>query len=167
MTRERVEDIVERLGNRIAEELEYELVDVQYRKEGSDWVLRCLIDCPEGVGINECQLFSEALGKVLDVEDPIPGHYLLEVSSPGVERPLKKDRDFTRFSGKKVEVKLHKQLNGKKIFQGELLGLSDGKEGSLLRIRTDGSDLEFARGDVARVHLISEIFGTEGGRKKK
>jgi ribosome maturation factor RimP len=167
LARQRVEEVVERLGSCLAEELGYELVDVEYRKEGPDWVLRCSIDSQTGVGVDDCQRFSEALGKTLDIEDPIPGHYLLEVSSPGIERPLKKDHDFIRFAGKKIEVSLLKLMNGRKVYQGELLGLNEPEAGKMLRMKIDDLVLEIPRSEIAKVHLIPDIFGTEGGKKRK
>jgi ribosome maturation factor RimP len=167
LARQRVEEVVERLGSYLAEELGYELVEVEYRKEGPDWVLRCSIDRQTGVGVDDCQRFSEALGKTLDVEDPIPGHYLLEVSSPGMERPLKKDHDFIRFAGQKVEVSLLKPINGRRVYKGKLLGLSEQEAGKAIRIDIDGLVTEIPRAEVAKVHLIPDIFGTEGGKKRK
>lgn len=165
--KERIEDAVERLGGPLAEELGYELVALEYRKEGPDWVLRCFIDSPTGIGINECQHFSEALGKLLDEKDPIPGSYLLEVSSPGIERPLKKDKDFTRFCGKKIELTLHQAMNGQKVYQGELLGLVSGETEPMIRLQLADQVVDFPRTKVAKAQLKAEFFGSEGGKKKK
>lgn len=163
MTKERIEDIVTRLGNSVAETLGYELVDVEYKKEGSDWILRCFIDCLNGVGINECQLFSEAIEKILDAEDPIPGSYLLEVSSPGLERPLKKEADFQRFTGQQVEMKLHRAINGQKKYQGELLGFNGTDK--LITIKTGNTNIEIPLQDIAKANLVADFFGIEGGKK--
>ncbi len=165
--KEKVEDVVQRLGEPVAGELGYELVDVEYRKEGPDWVLRCFIDSENGVGLNECQRFSEALGKILDEADPIPGSYLLEVSSPGIERPLKKEGDFIRFAGEKIQLKLHKLVNGSKSHQGELLGLVDGEMGKLIRLKVDNRIIEIPRTDIAKANIMADIFGAKGGKKKK
>lgn len=165
--KERIEDMVERLSVPLAENLGYELVAVEYRKEGPDWILRCFIDSPAGIGLDECQRFSEALGETLDKADPIPGSYLLEVSSPGLERPLRKDADFLRFSGSKIELTLHKALNGQKKYQGELLGLVTGDRGPMIRIRPKEEVVEIPRAEVAKAYIIAEIFGSEGGKKKK
>lgn len=165
--KERIEDIIEQLGGPLAEELGYELVAVEYRKEGPNWVLRCFIDSPTGIGLNECQCFSEALGKLLDKADPIPGSYLLEVSSPGLERQLRKDTDFARFVGSKIELTLHKALNGQKVYQGELLGLVMGEIGQMIRIKPKDEVIEIPRAEVAKAHIMAEFFGSEGGKKKK
>ena len=89
----------------------YELVDVEYQKEGQDWILRLFIDhlnpvADQAIGLDDCQQVSRLVTEILDEKDPIPGTYLLEVSSPGLERPLKKLDDFQRFAGRKAEIKL-------------------------------------------------------------
>ena len=105
----------------------FELVDVEYVKEGPNWYLRIYIDKPGGITIDDCKIVSEEVSDLLDKEDPIPQRYFLEVSSPGLERPLKKDSDFEKFKGELVEVRLFKAINGKKIYIGELIGLIDNK----------------------------------------
>ncbi|HYH02888.1 MAG TPA: ribosome maturation factor RimP [Bacillota bacterium] len=155
MKQERIEDIVIRLGTPVAEELKLELVDVEYRKEGSDWVLRCFIDTETGVGIDDCQRFSNAFEKVMDAADPIPGSYLLEVSSPGLERPLKKEKDYIRFTGSRVEVKLHKALNERKKYQGELLGFNEAEK--MVRLKTDNREIEIPLSEIAKANLIVEF----------
>ena len=98
-----------------------ELVDVEYVKE-RDWYLRIFIDKPGGIGLDDCQNFSEEFGKVLDKEAVIKGSYILEVSSPGLDRLLKKDRDFVRERGKKVDVTFYAPFNGEKQMTGVLAG---------------------------------------------
>ena len=98
-----------------------ELVDVEYVKE-RDWYLRIFIDKPGGIGLDDCQNFSEEFGKVLDKEAVIKGSYILEVSSPGLDRLLKKDRDFVRERGKKVDVTFYASFNGEKQMTGVLAG---------------------------------------------
>lgn len=166
--RERVEIVVERLGNQVAANLGYELVEVEYRKEGPDWVLRCTIDNEHGIGIEDCQRFSEALDMVLDDEDPIPGKYLLEVSSPGIERPLKKEQDFIRFAGNKVELRLIKAFNNQKTYRGELIGMVGEESERKVALKIDDSNiLEIPRNEIAKANIISDIFGGEGGKKRK
>lgn len=168
MVKERIETVVERLGNQVAANLGYELVEVEYRKEGPDWVLRCFIDNETGIGIEDCQRFSEALDKVLDEQDPIPGKYLLEVSSPGLERPLKKDRDFLRFAGNRVELKLVKAFNNQKTYRGELIRMVGDDSERKVALKIDESNImEFPRNEIAKANLIFEIFGEEGGKKRK
>ncbi|HEY8462515.1 MAG TPA: ribosome maturation factor RimP [Bacillota bacterium] len=166
MKKERIEDIVIRLGTPVAQALNLELVDVEYKKEGANWVLRCFIDCETGVGIEECQRYSEALEKVLDTEDPIPGSYLLEVSSPGLERPLKKEQDYIRFAGNQVEIKLHKALNNQKKYRGELLGLDELK--TTVRLNTGNQVMAIPLPEIAKANLIADFSsGTERGKKGK
>ncbi len=168
MGKERVEIVVERLGNQVAANLGYELVEVEYRKEGPDWVLRCTIDNEHGIGLEDCQRFSEALDMVLDEADPIPGKYLLEVSSPGVERPLKKEQDFIRFAGKKVELRLVRALNNQKAYRGELIGMvGEGSERKVALKIDDLNILQIPRDEIAKANIILDIFGGEGGKKRK
>ena len=125
MSKNRVEKIAEQLAIPIIEKENFELVDVEYTKEGSDWYLRLYIDKPGGITLDDCQKVSEQLSNLLDRKDPIKGNYFLEVSSPGLDRPLKKESDFIRFKGRAVEVKLYEALDGKKVIEGELIGLEN------------------------------------------
>ncbi|MFD1777931.1 MULTISPECIES: ribosome maturation factor RimP [Fredinandcohnia] len=122
----KVTQIVEELVIPIVTDLQMELVDVEYVKEGKDWFLRVFIDSEKGVDIEDCGLVSEKLSEKLDEVDPIPYNYFLEVSSPGAERPLKKDSDFEKAIGKQVYVKTYEPIDGEKIFEGVLTSF-DGK----------------------------------------
>ena len=102
MAKNRVEKITERLVMPIIQNENFELVDLEYKKEGSNWYLRIYIDKPGGITLDDCQKVSEQLGEELDREDPISENYFLEVSSPGLDRPLMKDSDFIRFAGEFV-----------------------------------------------------------------
>ena len=104
----------------IVEKQGIEIYDVEYVKEGADWYLRAYIDKPGGVDINDCEHVSRALSDALDREDFIEEAYILEVSSPGLLRPLKKDKDFVRNKGKKVEIRCFKMVEGTKEFVGTL-----------------------------------------------
>ena len=115
---ERVYDIVQEL---LAGQDEIELVDVEYVRE-HDWYLRVFIDKAGGIEIDDCQALSERLAKVLDDENVIADSYILEVSSPGLDRQLKKPRDFVREQGKKGDVTLYAHEDGKKEFTGVLKG---------------------------------------------
>lgn len=123
MGQNKVEKITEELISPIIEKEAYELVDIEFKKEGPHRFLRVYIDKPGGITLDDCQKVSEELSEKLDALDPIPENYYLEVSSPGIDRPLKKDSDFEKLKGELVEVKLYEPLNGQKIFEGELLGL--------------------------------------------
>lgn len=117
----------EELYRRIAELLDvmdseerYELVDLEYKKEGKHWFLRIFVDKPGGILIDDCEKISRYLGTRLDEMDAIPNSYLLEVSSPGIERPLRKPEDFMRFRGSQVLVKTLEKIGGSRKFQGIL-----------------------------------------------
>lgn len=153
MAKRRVEDIIMEIAQPIVDALSFELVDVEFLKEGANWYLRVYIDKADGVAIEDCQAVSEQLSDKLDEMDPIRHSYILEVSSPG-ERPLKKDRDYERFKGEAVEVKLYQPMNGKKIFEGELLGLN----GDVFEIKTnEGETISFNRKETALVRRIIRL----------
>ena len=117
----KVETQVENLMAEILAGTDYELVDVEYVKE-RDWYLRIFVDKAGGIDLDDCQNLSERLSPALDKADIIDGAYILEVSSPGLDRILKKDKDFVREAGKVVDVTLYAPLDGKKLFVGELEG---------------------------------------------
>jgi len=117
----KITEVVEELAAPIFQELDLELVDIEYVKEGKSWFLRVYIDKDNGVDIEDCGLVSERLSEKLDEVDPIPHNYFLEVSSPGAERPLKKEKDFLKTIGKNVFIKTYEPINGEKTFEGTLL----------------------------------------------
>ena len=118
--RETYESRTEQLLQPMMEEHQFELVDVEYVKEGGTWYLRAYIDKPDGITINDCEVISRALSDKLDEEDFIEDSYVLEVSSPGLGRPLKKEKDFQRSIGEAVEIKLYKPQDGTKEYTGIL-----------------------------------------------
>lgn len=133
------------LAEQIAASFQMEVVDIEYRREGRDMVLRIFLDKEGGVTLDDCTAVSREISQVLDVEDIISGHYTLEVSSPGLNRPLKKPADFERYVGKLVKVRTFELVadeagNKRKTFLGELAGLEGGmvvlklKEGQMARI---------------------------------
>lgn len=126
-----------------------ELADLEFVKEGANWYLRVYIDKEGGVTIDDCEAVSRALEAKLDEADPIEQAYILEVSSPGIDRPLKKDGDFVKYQGEMIDVKLYKAQDGRKQFQGRLLGLADG----VVSLEEDGKTLAFERKDIASVRL--------------
>lgn len=127
-----------------------ELVDVEYVKEGGEFFLRIYIDKEGGVSLNECELVTRTLNPILDEKDPIKDNYYLEVSSPGLDRPLKKDKDFVRYQGRDVEIKLYKPMNGSKLHEGELVGLTEDKN---IKVIIDNKEVEFDKKDVALIRL--------------
>jgi ribosome maturation factor RimP len=143
------------------EALGFELVELERTGSKNRPVLRVRVDRPDsrpgdGVGLDDCARISRALEEYLDALDAMPSNYVLEVSSPGVERPLVKRRDFDRFAGHEVVVKGYAPLAGRgKRLQGELLGVEQGPGGEGVRLRLeDGEEVVVARSDVARAHLV-------------
>ena len=120
-------DRIRRLIQEVVESQGYELVDLEFKGAGNNSLLRIFIDTPAGISHRDCELVSEQAGTVLDVEDLIPFAYTLEVSSPGLERKLVKESDYTRFDGKLARIQTRIPLNQQKVFRGRLQGLHDGK----------------------------------------
>lgn len=142
---------VAKLAEPLALALGYEIVEVTYQREPPGWVLRLLLDRPGGVTLSDCERFSQVLGPVLDREDPIPHAYTLEVSSPGVERPLHKEADYQRFAGQPAEIRLFAPINGRRRWQGVLAGL-DNEKNLLLSVGTETVRLPLA--SISRAHLL-------------
>ncbi len=149
------------LGAR-TEALGFELVELERAGNRQRPVFRVRVDRPDskpgegGVGVDDCARISRALEEYLDAAETVPGNYVLEVSSPGVERPLVRRRDFERFAGQEVALKGYGPLgeHGRRV-EGELLGIEDGPEGERIRLRLEtGEEFEVARSDVARAHLV-------------
>jgi ribosome maturation factor RimP len=145
-------DRIRQLATEVIESQGYELVEFELKGGGKNLVLRVFIDKPAGISHEDCGLVSEQLGTVLDVEDLIPFSYTLEVSSPGLDRKLVKESDYTRFQGKLVKIQTRIPLQHQKTFRGRLRGLQEGKvlleppKGELLEIPLDviqESRLEF------------------------
>lgn len=140
---------MEELAVPIIKENKCELVDIEYVKEGPNWYLRLYIDKQGGVTVEDCQRVSETLSDVLDEVDPIEHSYILEVSSPGVERPLKSQRDYDYFRGREVEIKLYSPVDGKKEFTGVLEGLKNG----VVTVSTPEGKLQFQKDKIASTRL--------------
>jgi ribosome maturation factor RimP len=144
------------------EALGFELVELERAGNRQRPVFRLRVDRPDSVpgessvGVDDCARISRALEEYLDAQETVPGNYVLEVSSPGVERPLVRRRDFERFAGQEVALKGYGPLadRGRRL-EGELLGIDDGPEGERIRLRLEtGEEIEVARSDVARAHLV-------------
>ena len=130
-----------------------ELVDVEFKKEGKTWVLRIFIDKKSGVTLEDCQNVSCLAGDLIEVEDIIESIYTLEVSSPGLNRVLKKEKDFIKFIGKKICIQCHAPLNGRKKFIGNL---TDFKE-QTIHLNVDGKPHAITLNRVAKANLVIEI----------
>ena len=134
----------------ILDKFSFELVDIEYVKEGGTWYLRAYIDKEGGITVDDCELVSRAFEEILDKEDYISENYIFEVSSPGLDRPLKKEKDFARSIGKDVEIKLYKALNKEKEFVGVLTAYDPE---TITITLDDESTMVFNRSDVALIRL--------------
>ena len=150
MAKRKVEDIVYDLAKPITDRNNFELVEVEFKKEGADWYLRIYIDKEEGITIDDCQAVSQELSDLLDQADPIEQSYIFEVSSPGIDRPVKTDRDFEKNNGKLVEVKLFTQINGKKVYEGILKGHT----AEVVEIEADGKDMQIEKSSIALIRPV-------------
>jgi ribosome maturation factor RimP len=150
----KVTEVVEELAQPIIQELELELVEIEFVKEGKNWFLRVYIDKENGVDIEDCGIVSERLSEKLDELDPITQNYFLEVSSPGAERPLKKAKDFEKAIGKNVFIKTYEPIDGEKGFEGELL-YYDGQTVKVeMKIRKKVIEIPFEKVASARLAVI-------------
>lgn len=152
--REDIEKRTEELVLPIVEEQGFELVDVEYVKEGGTMYLRAYIDKPGGIAVNDCETVSRALSDLLDKEDYIADSYILEVSSPGLGRPLKKEKDFKRSIGKAVEIRLYRAVDRKKEFEGILTAYDDH---SVTIEQEDGTEASFERAAIALIRLAFDF----------
>ena len=138
----------------VMEEYGFELVDVEYVKEAGTWYLRAYIDKEGGIAVDDCEVVSRRLGDWLDKEDFIDESYILEVSSPGLGRPLKKEKDFARSIGKDVEVRLYRALERQKEFTGTLRAYD---EHTVTLDMEDGTQMTFNRADIALIRLALDF----------
>ena len=152
--KESYESRVEKRLLPLMEEHGFELVDVEYVKEAGTWYLRAYIDKEGGIAVDDCEVISRALSDWLDKEDFIDDSYILEVSSPGLGRPLKKEKDFVRSMGKDVDVRLYRQLNKQKEFTG---ALSAYDENTVTLTMEDGSQMVFEKADIALIRLALDF----------
>ena len=152
--REEYESRTEKLMLPIVEEMNFELVDVEYVKEGGNYFLRAYIDKEGGITINDCETVSRRLSDLLDEADIIPESYILEVSSPGLGRPLKKDKDFARSIGKEVEIRLFQAVNRKKEFTGVLSAYD---KDSVTITQEDSEVIIIPRSGIALIRLALDI----------
>ncbi|MEW6350011.1 MAG: ribosome maturation factor RimP [Thermodesulfobacteriota bacterium] len=134
-----------------------ELVELEFKPEGGRWILRLYIDTPGGVTLDHCQAVSRQVSALLDMEDPIDHPYNLEVSSPGIDRVIRKPQDFCRYSGSPIQVKTRRKLDGRKNFKGTLKGMENAK----VILDVAGNRVEISPEDVESARLIipkGELF---------
>jgi ribosome maturation factor RimP len=148
--KESIELQTEQLIQPLIDEHDFELVDVEYVKEGSDWYLRVYIDKEGGITVDDCELISRAFNEILDSEDYISDQYIFEVSSPGLLRPLKKEKDYKRSIGKLIDIKLYKAVDKQKEFTGILKAYDD----KTVTLEFDNEEEQtFERANLAMIRL--------------
>lgn len=138
----------------IVEEHGFELVDVEYVKEGGTWYLRAYIDKPGGINVDDCEVVSRRLSDILDEKDYIDEAYILEVSSPGLGRPLKKEKDFKRSLGEEVDVRTYRMIEKQKEFTGLL---KDYDDATVTIEMEDGTLKTFEKSDIALIRLAFDF----------
>lgn len=135
------------------EALGYEVVELEFHPLGRGGLLRVYIDREGGITVDDCEIVSRQVSAVLDVEDPIPGAYTLEVSSPGLDRPLRKEADFARFVGERAKIELTVPKDGRRRFTGTLKGCEAGE----VTIEVDGVDHRVSLTDVGKARLVPDF----------
>lgn len=138
----------------IIEEHEFELVDVEYVKEGGTWYLRAYIDKPGGITIDDCETVSRRLSDILDEKDYIEDAYILEVSSPGLGRPLRKEKDYKRSLGEEVEIRTYRMIEKRKEFTGILRSYD---EKTVTIEEEEGRERTFEKSDIALIRLAFDF----------
>lgn len=153
-SRSRVAETVRTLITPTADELGYFLWDVEYVKEGADMILRITIDSDEGISIDDCERMTRAIDPILDEADPIEESYLLEVSSPGIERDLTRPEHFEVCTGDEVELRLFAPVEGSKVWRGTLKGINE--EGQIV-IQVAGNDRAFDASAVSKTKTVFDF----------
>jgi len=152
--REEYEQKTEAIIQPIVDAHGFELVDVEYVKEGGTWYLRAYIDKPGGITVDDCELVSRAANDILDEQDFVEDSYVFEVSSPGLGRPLKKDKDFARSIGEEVEIRTFRAIDRQKEFRGILKAYD---KDSVTIETENGEEMKFARADMALIRLAFDF----------
>jgi ribosome maturation factor RimP len=140
-----------------------ELIDVEYQKEPRGWVLRFYVDTEGGVTINHCSRLSQQIGDVLEIKDIIPHAYVLEVSSPGLNRILKREKDFSGSIGKTIKVKTCQPIEQRKNFQGTLLDCAQEK----VTLKIDNQDVVIPLSLISKAHIVYHFPDSSGKKQKK
>ncbi len=153
MAERKIEDIIFEISLPIAEKNDCEVVDVEFKKEGADWFLRIYIDKDGGITLDDCEAVSRGVSDEMDRLDPITQAYFLEVSSPGINRVIKRENDFLKFKERHIEIKLYKSLDGSKKLRGELI---DYKDDVIYIKNEDGKVIGINKKDSAKVTLADD-----------
>ena len=152
--RETYETRTEELITPILDRMNFELVDVEYVKEGGTWYLRAYIDKEGGITVNDCEAVAREMNEILDKEDFVEDSYVFEVSSPGLGRPLKKEKDYVRSMGKEVEIRTYRAINREKEFYGILSAYDE----NTVTIKTeDETEMTFEKSDIALIRLAFDF----------
>ena len=152
--RETYETRTEELITPILDRMNFELVDVEYVKEGGTWYLRAYIDKEGGITVNDCEAVAREMNEILDREDFVEDSYVFEVSSPGLGRPLKKEKDYIRSMGKEVEIRTYRAINREKEFYGILSAYDE----NTVTIKTeDGTEMTFEKSDIELIRLAFDF----------
>ena len=155
MAKKKITELISEWMEEYGHENGYELSRCEFVKEAGTWYLRVYVDKLEDgeytyMSSDDCEIVSRYLSERLDAEDPISQNYYLEVSSPGLDRPLLAEKDFDRFKGSRIEIRLYEPMDGKKLLEGELLGLADG----IVSIKDDkGKEISLPRDKAAKINL--------------
>ena len=155
MAKKKIADYIKQWMAEFEHAADYELSRTEFVKEAGAWYLRVYVDKLDGenyglMSTDDCELISRYLSDRLDKEDPIPQNYVLEVSSPGMDRPLISDKDFIRFAGEQVEIKLYEPMEGSKLLLGALVGR---KDGVVTITDPKGKDISLAEDKIAKINL--------------
>ena len=134
-----------------------ELILVECLKMRSQWLVRIYMDREGGVTVDDCAQISNQLGDLLDVHDTPPGPYTLEVSSPGLDRPLDRDQDFLKYRGSRVHLRLTEKIEGRRDFRGELIEYEDSDDGKFLVVKVEGKTFRIPRKTVVKANLAYEL----------
>ena len=152
--RETYDTRTEELITPILDRMNFELVDVEYVKEGGTWYLRAYIDKEGGITVNDCEAVAREMNEILDREDFVDDSYVFEVSSPGLGRPLKKEKDYIRSMGKEVEIRTYRAINREKEFYGILSAFDE----NTVTIKTeDETEMTFEKSDIALIRLAFDF----------
>lgn len=146
----------------LVEDLGYEFVGLEHSSNPKNPALVIYIDHPEGIAIEDCEKVSREVAALLDVEDPIPGHYNLEVSSPGLDRPLFTAEHYRRFAGEETQLTVFAPVDGRRRFRGEILACEDDR----VRILQDGAEVELELGNIAKARLVPDYDALLAASKK-
>ena len=148
-----IADQIISLAEPILDEMGFELVDAEYLSEHGRWVLRLYIDKTDGITVDDCARVSREVEGIIDIKDIINNEYVLEVSSPGLNRPLKKEKDFIRVIGKKIRVRMRNPVDGRKNYSGRLKKYKDRD----IYLEVDGELMALSRQDIEKANLVYEF----------